>query len=91
MEPPIEAVFTQGVIQPSTPVSFAEGERLVILRAPESVHADTQPDAPSPADLDGETPPQEPNWHRFIGILRDSPVFKGDPVAIQRAMRDEWD
>ena len=27
----------------------------------------------------------------FIGILKDSPTFKGNPVEIQRKMRDEWD
>ncbi|WP_017302428.1 DUF2281 domain-containing protein [Nodosilinea nodulosa] len=27
----------------------------------------------------------------YFGILKDSPNFNGDPVAIQRQMRDEWD
>ncbi len=27
----------------------------------------------------------------FFGILKDSPTFKGDPVEIQRKMRNEWD
>jgi uncharacterized membrane protein len=27
----------------------------------------------------------------FLGILKDSPTFNGDPVEIQRAMRDDWD
>ncbi|ANE58053.1 MULTISPECIES: ribbon-helix-helix protein, CopG family [Methylomonas] len=26
----------------------------------------------------------------FAGVLADSPSFKGDPLAIQQAMRDEW-
>lgn len=26
----------------------------------------------------------------FAGALKDSKTFEGDPVAIQRAMRDEW-
>nr|VFJ44188.1 MAG: hypothetical protein BECKFW1821A_GA0114235_100615 [Candidatus Kentron sp. FW]VFJ58204.1 MAG: hypothetical protein BECKFW1821B_GA0114236_10407 [Candidatus Kentron sp. FW] len=30
-------------------------------------------------------------WRRFVGIMRDTPHFNADPVAIQRAMRDEWD
>ena len=30
------------------------------------------------------------SWERWVGVLKDSPVFEGDPVAIQRAMRDEW-
>ncbi len=26
----------------------------------------------------------------LFGSLKDSKTFEGDPVAIQRAMRDEW-
>jgi hypothetical protein len=28
---------------------------------------------------------------QFYGCLKDSPVFEGDPVEIQRGMRSEWD
>ncbi len=27
----------------------------------------------------------------FAGILADSPSFSGDPLEIQRTMRNEWD
>ena len=27
---------------------------------------------------------------KLAGVLKDSPNFSGDPVAIQKAMRDEW-
>jgi uncharacterized membrane protein len=27
----------------------------------------------------------------FLGILKDSPTFNGDPVEIQSAMRDNWE
>ncbi|MBD1825162.1 DUF2281 domain-containing protein [Cyanobacteria bacterium FACHB-DQ100] len=26
----------------------------------------------------------------FVGILKDSPNFNQDPVALQRKLRDEW-
>lgn len=26
----------------------------------------------------------------FAGILADSPSFQGDPLEVQKAMRDEW-
>ena len=32
-----------------------------------------------------------PNWRRFAGVMKESPHFNGDPVAIQKALRDEWD
>jgi len=27
----------------------------------------------------------------FAGVLANSPSFQGDPLEIQKAMRDEWD
>jgi len=27
----------------------------------------------------------------FAGVLVNSPSFRGDPLEIQKAMRDEWD
>jgi hypothetical protein len=43
------------------------------------------------------TPPQEDqdvnpvSTSEFVGLLESSPCFEGDPVALQRTMRDEWD
>lgn len=31
------------------------------------------------------------DWKSFVGRLEDSPSFNDDPVAIQKALRDEWD
>lgn len=31
-----------------------------------------------------------PTLAQFSGLLKDSPSFDGDPVAIQRELRDEW-
>ncbi|MCK5232056.1 MAG: hypothetical protein KAR13_17425 [Desulfobulbaceae bacterium] len=36
------------------------------------------------------TTPKRP-LHEFIGILKNSTIFSGDPVTLQRDMRDEWD
>jgi len=30
------------------------------------------------------------DWRSFIGRLSASPNFNGDPVEVQRKMRDEW-
>lgn len=40
--------------------------------------------------------PEDQNHHQvliseFAGLLKSSPCFEGDPVALQRALRDEWD
>jgi uncharacterized membrane protein len=41
---------------------------------------------------DSEKPDDAPKLLAdFLGILKDSPTFNGDPVEIQRAMRDDWD
>ena len=29
-------------------------------------------------------------WDASFGILKDSSLFEGDPVEIQRKLRDEW-
>ena len=31
-----------------------------------------------------------PSWDDFAGTLKDADAFKGDPVEIQRQLRDEW-
>ena len=38
-----------------------------------------------------EPEPASRDWRQFVGALKDSPAFQGDPVTIQREMRDEWD
>lgn len=44
---------------------------------------DEEPDQKSPATAS--------DWQGFVGALADSPHWTGDPVAIQRSMRDDWD
>lgn len=36
-------------------------------------------------------PIQSPTLHSFLGALKTSPSFLGDPVAIQHQMRNDWD
>lgn len=74
----IEAISRAGVIQPLEPVQFDDNEHLVILRLSKSwpTKQDTSPAA---------------DWRSFAGVLRDSPNMNEDPVAIQEAMRREWD
>nr|VFK64684.1 MAG: hypothetical protein BECKUNK1418G_GA0071005_104923 [Candidatus Kentron sp. UNK]VFK71179.1 MAG: hypothetical protein BECKUNK1418H_GA0071006_105323 [Candidatus Kentron sp. UNK] len=31
------------------------------------------------------------DWRQFVGVLKDSPNLRGDPVTIAREMRNEWD
>lgn len=31
------------------------------------------------------------DWRQFVGTMKNSTLFNSDPVAIQKAMRDEWD
>lgn len=32
----------------------------------------------------------KPTLEQFAGLLKDSPSFNQDPLAIQRQLRDEW-
>ena len=38
----------------------------------------------------GAPPDSKKRLEDFRGVLKGSSSFEGDPVAIQRAMRDEW-
>jgi hypothetical protein len=46
--------------------------------------------ASSEAVSDTESPQKRP-LSTYAGILKDSPTFQGDPVEIQRQLRNEWD
>ncbi|MEK7990867.1 MAG: hypothetical protein VSS52_007660 [Thiotrichaceae bacterium] len=35
--------------------------------------------------------PKEDNLLELVGILKNSPNFSGDPIQIQRKIRQEWD
>jgi hypothetical protein len=75
----IEAISTAGVIRPLEPIVFDENEHLVILRLSKT-WVNTAA-GPGPAD----------DWERWAGVLKDSPNLNGDPLALQQAMRHEWD
>ena len=75
----IEAISKAGIIQPLEPILFDENEHLVILRLSKTyVGANASP-----------TPPAD--WKRWAGVLKNSPNLNHDPVAMQQAMRHEWD
>jgi Protein of unknown function (DUF2281) len=42
--------------------------------------------AAAPVEASGER-----TFAEFFGVLKDSKIFDGDPVEIQRKMRAEWD
>ncbi len=75
----IEAISKAGVIQPLEPVLFEENEHLVILRL-------SRPYA-NPAETVGPAV----DWKRWAGVLKASPNLNADPLAVQQAMRHEWD
>jgi hypothetical protein len=75
----IEAISTAGVIRPLEPILFDKNEHLVILRLSKTYVGTAVARTPS-AD-----------WKRWAGVLKDSPNLNDDPVAIQQAMRHEWD
>lgn len=88
MHPAIEAVCRGGQIVPLEPVRFEEDERLVIVRLPRPVQAGGESAAPGTAPA---APSSPSDWRAFVGHLRESPHWRGDPLAVQEAMRSEWD
>lgn len=74
MYPAIEAIAKGGIIEPLEPVEFEDNEQLMILRLTKLW-----------TEKSVTSPPQD--WHDFVGILKSSPHFNDDPVAIQRSLR----
>lgn len=70
----IAAVSKAGVIQVLEPIQFEENEQLVILRISKKWQAP-------------ETSEKSKDWRKFVGLLKNSPAFDGDPVALQQEMR----
>ena len=71
----IEAVCRAGQIAPLEPVQFEENEQLVIVRMQAAVAT-----APAPSQ-------KAADWEDFVGVLKDSPHWNGDPQAVQDALR----
>ena len=74
----IEAICRAGQIIPLEPVRFEENEHLVIVRLPA---------APAAAIPPAKTQAAAGDWQHFVGLLKDSPNWNGDPQAVQEAMR----
>lgn len=74
----IEAISKSGIIQLLEPIQFEENEHLVILRL-------------SKKWITSEATTPSKDWRKFVGLLKSSPTFNGDPVCIQQEMRNEWD
>ena len=75
----IEAVCRGGQIVPLEPVQFEENEHLVIVRMPAAGAA-----VPAQAE-------KAADWESFVGVLKGSPHWNGDPQDVQEALRHEWD
>ena len=81
MYPAIAATSRAGVIEPLEPVVFEENEQLVILRLSKSYAV----------AVAGTPPAAASDWRGWVGRLKDSPNWNGDPLAVQQKMRREWD
>lgn len=77
MNETIEAIAKGGVIEPLKPVKFEDNELLHNLRL-------SKPLASTAASQ------SVAGWRKFSGSLRSSPNFSGDPVTVERKLRDEW-
>jgi predicted DNA-binding antitoxin AbrB/MazE fold protein len=78
MKETIEAIYEKGVLRLLKKLSIPEGRRI-------RVTLESLKDEDSSAD-EGTTY----DFSDLAGSLKDSPRFGGDPLAFQKAMRDEW-
>jgi hypothetical protein len=42
------------------------------------------------AKADKEAMKRGADFSQFFGLLKDAPVFEGDPAELQKALRNEW-
>ncbi len=42
------------------------------------------------AKADKEAMKHGADFSQFFGLLKDAPVFEGDPAELQKALRNEW-
>jgi hypothetical protein len=77
----IEAICRAGQIIPLEPIRFEENEHLVIVRLPATMKP-AEPVMPASTATD---------WQGLVGVLKESPNWRGDPLAVQEAMRHDWD
>ena len=60
-----------------TPPKFDHAQKVLVtvLQSPEPEAASTE---------------QQTDWQQVTGLLKNSALFGGDPVAVQEAIRNEW-
>jgi len=78
MRQTIDAIYEQGVLRPLQRLNLREGGQ---------VRLSLEEENSNPADL---VPENDDQLIAMAGCLKDSPRFNSDPVALQRALRDEW-
>jgi virulence-associated protein VagC len=66
-----------------------ENDRIVVIPLEETDGAEALDDRLTALEQAGAFEERRP-LSDFLGLLKDSPTFNGDPVEIQRKMRDEW-
>ncbi len=74
-------VGRDGKVRLREPLALRDRHRAVVI-VMEPMEASEPPAYPTDASRD---------WRRFVGVMKDTAHFNADPVAIQKAMRDEWD
>ena len=81
MKETIEAIYENGVLRLLKKLSVPEGRRIRVTL--ESLKSD---------DVSGSGTDDEPRYDfsDLAGCLRANPHFSGDPVTVQRELRDEW-
>jgi predicted DNA-binding antitoxin AbrB/MazE fold protein len=81
MKETLEAIYENGLLRPLKKLSFPEGRRV-------RVTLESEPEDETPELLAEEEKQQD--FADLAGSLKDSPRFGGDPLAIQKRLRDEW-
>lgn len=80
----------EAVLQPDGRLQFVDLPTTQ-TQSPRRVLVTFTDQVPAAADAVAPSPSSGPNdWMEWVGALRASPNWQGDPQAVQEAMRHEW-
>jgi predicted DNA-binding antitoxin AbrB/MazE fold protein len=78
MKETLEAIYENGVLRLSKRLALPEGKRIIVT-------LETTPDGPR-----DQSENEEYDFSGLAGSLKKSPRFGGNPVEIQKKLRNEW-
>jgi hypothetical protein len=80
----------EATLEPSGQLFFTDLAMPVYQHAQKVLVTVVSPFQSASADAPAAAGTPRHDWRAFAGVLKNSPSFTGDPLAIQKQLRSEW-